>query len=386
MYDAINDILKQHGHEVFTFERYSQEIRKPLDKLRAFREGIYSASARQAFSRLLEEVHPEIVHIHNLYPLISPSILLACREAEIPVVMRCPNFRLICPTGMHLRKGKICELCAEGREYWCLLTNCRRNILESFGYAIRSVIARKYRLFLDNVTIYLPPTEFAKQKLVRAGFPEKKMVTLPNMVSFHDNPTDPAKGEYVAFVGSMLPHKGIEMLLAAANQLHQIPFRLAGAGPLLPHLRRNTPPNVSFPGPFNHRDLSGFYRRGRFLVVPSLCLETFGLVAAEAMSHGLPVIASNIGGLPEVVENGLTGYLFAPGNVKELTDKIQHLWKNPDLCRAMGRNGREKVRRQYTPKIYYEKLLEIYQKAITSNISKSLPLSVVSKIRRGHFG
>ena len=144
-------------------------------------------------------------------------------------------------------------------------------------------------------------------------------------------------------------------------------MRLAGDYSRMPDTLKEAPPNVTFAGWLNRAQLVGFYRNARFSVAPSVCFETFGLVGAEAMSYGLPVIASKIGGLPEIVEDGVTGLLFEPGNAEELADKMKLLWDNPDLCRQMGQAGREKAMREYNEDVYYERLMAAYQRAIEVN-------------------
>ena len=363
MYESIVRMLRQKGHKVFTFERKSDNVQGLWGKTHAFTKGIYSRSAKKEFSAILMTEHPDIVHVHNTYPLISPSVLVASREFGVPVVMRCPNYRLICPTGLHFRNGAVCELCNGGREYWCVLKNCRGNIFESVSYALRNVVARKWRLFQDNVTLFVPPSEFVKYSLVDASFPGEQIVVIPNMVSIPDSAVDPCHREYIAYAGRISPEKGIDTLLAAARET-RLPVRLTGDYSAMPEIINTAPPNAYFVGHLGHDQFHPFYLKARFVVVPTLCFETFGLTAAEAMSHGLPVIASKIGGLPEVVEDGVTGFLFEPGDPDELAEKMKLLWENPDLCRRMGEAGREKAIREYSEDVYYERLIAVYEKAI----------------------
>jgi glycosyltransferase involved in cell wall biosynthesis len=367
MFAATVRLLREKGHEVVTLERDSRDVIGLRAKVAAFFEGIYSRRAKKAVAELIASERPDIVHVHNLYPFFSASVVVACREGGVPVVMRCPNYRLICPEGLHLCRGDICERCCGGREYWCVLRNCRHNILESLAYALRNAVARKWRLFRDNVTLYLPPTEFVKRRLVDAGFPEKRIIVVPNMVSVPDSGTDASDdGEYVVYAGRISPEKGIDTLLTSARQTG-LPVRLAGDYSGMPGIVKTEPANAQFTGHLNRDQLGGFYGNARFSVVPTVCFESFGLVVAEAMSHGLPVIASRIGGLPEIVEDGVTGLLFEPGNAEDLAEKMKLLWDNPDLCRQMGQAGREKAVREYSENVHYERLMAVYEKAIKVN-------------------
>jgi len=367
MFAAISLMLRKKGLKVFFLERNSQNVQGLWWKMHAFKEGIYSSSAKKELSYILTIEHPDVVHVHNVYPLISPSVLVACRKSDMPVVMTCHNYRLICPTGVFFDEGEICERCNGGREYWCVLKNCRENIFESIGYALRTAVARKFLLFKDYVTLFIALTEFAKNRLIKAGFPEECIVVVPNMVSIPDSAIDPSGGRYVAFVGRMSSEKGVDTLLEAAARVPEVGVRLAGDGPIKPQLAEKAPRNATFMGWLHKAQLASLYRKARFVVVPSICFETFGLTAAEAMSHGLPVIASRTGGLPEIVEDVVTGFLFEPGNAEELADKMKLLWESPNLCQEMGQAGREKAIREYSEDVYYERLMAVYKKAIEIN-------------------
>jgi glycosyltransferase involved in cell wall biosynthesis len=214
------------------------------------------------------------------------------------------------------------------------------------------------------VTLYVPPSEFVKRKLVNAGFPGERIVVIPNPITLPaDSVVDASAGKYVAYAGHIRPEKGINTLLAAAR-MTGLQIRLAGDYSLMPEVVKVAQANEKFLGHLNRGQLGKFYRNARFLVVPGVCFEAFGLVLVEAMSHGLPVIASRIGGMPEIVEDGVTGLLFEPGNSEDLANKMNLLWENPDLCRQMGIQGHEKVISEYSNEVYYKRLMAVYEKAI----------------------
>jgi glycosyltransferase involved in cell wall biosynthesis len=362
MFDAVCSLLTRNGQKVLTFERRNADLHGLSGKIRAFVDGIYSLPAKKAFSAMLATERPDVVHVHNLYPMLSPSVLVACRQFGVPVVMRCPNLKLVCPNAVHFRYGAICELCCGGREYWCVLKNCRDNMCESIGFALRNAVARKLRLIADNVTCYAPPSDFVKRRLIDAGFPEERIVVLPNVVPIPASGTDPAAGDYIAYSGRFGAEKGIELLIAAAREAG-LPLHLAGDHTWMSGILNTASDATQFVGRLDRAGLDSFYRQARFLVMPTLCFETFGLVAAEAMSHGLPVIASRIGGLPEVVEDGVTGLLVKPGDSVELVKAMKFLWENPDLCRKMGRAARSKAMREYNGDLYYQRLMSLYEYA-----------------------
>lgn len=359
------ELVEKRGGEARLLIRSSRGLDKSLaGKFRAFANGIYSRAAYREMAALLEADRPDVVHAHNLYPLLSPSVLVACGRASVPVVLSTHNYVLTCPTTHHLHKENVCQRCAGGKEHWCVLKNCRQNFWESVAYATRSLVARRLGLYRYGVAIFIVLSAFARRKLVDAGFDADRIVVLPNMVGRERPRANPERGQYVAFSGRMSKEKGIDTLLRAAQRLPDLRVRLAGDGPLLDELRRQAPANAELPGRLDADAMTTFYQNARFLVVPSKCFEGCPLVVSEAMSQGLPIIASRIGGLPELVDDGVTGWLFEPGNAEELAQKIRLLWDDPDLCRRMGRAGREKAQREYSEDVYYERLTAAYARAM----------------------
>ncbi len=362
---ATTHLLTQRGHKVLLVSRDSKQLGKGLSgKIRAFACGIYSPSGRHDMARLIQEYKPDLIHVYEVYPFFSPWILVECRRAGIPVVMSCHDYRLTCPTAMHFCDGRICERCLRGREYWCLFRNCRGNIFESLAHALRSTFARKLRLFHENVSLFIILSEFARTRLIESGLPANRIVVLPNMAALDHQGLIPDGRGYAAFAGRMSKEKGIDMLIAAARQLPELEIRLAGDGPLIPNIIREAPPNMKFLGRIESEGMKTFYQNARFLVLPSKCFEMCPLVILEAMAYGLPIIAPSIGGLLELVEDGVTGLLFEPANSDDLAKKMKFLWENPGIGLRMGQAGREKAIREYSEDAYYNRLLAAYEKAI----------------------
>jgi glycosyltransferase involved in cell wall biosynthesis len=295
---------------------------------------------------------------------------VASKRAKVPVVMTIHSFALICPTTFHYYKGAVCEKCCGDREYWCALKNCRDNIFESIAYSIRTAIARKFRLYKDTVTIFIVLAEFAKNRMIDAGFDSDKIMVVPNMVSIPCKINNPTKGNYVAYSGRFSSEKGIETLLSSAKILSNVPFRIAGDGPIYNSLFKNKSDNVEFTGWLDRKKIMLFYSEARMVVIPSNCLEMFPMVVLESMAIGLPIIASRIGGLSEIVDDGITGLLFEPGNEMDLAEKIKILWNDKNLCKKMGVAGREKVIDKYSEESFQQRLISVYDKAIEN--SKSL--------------
>lgn len=369
---SLSQLLEEHGHQVHYFSRSSAAIPgMRLGNIRAFFSGIYSFSSRNAMRRCLREFTPDIVHVHNVFPLISPSVLGVCRRAGVPVVMTVHNYRLVCPNGLHMNDGHICEKCCGGREYHCLLNNCEGSYFKSLGYFLRNYFARKFCLFKRNVLMFACLTEFQRQRLIEEGFDAAKIVVIPNMVD--DGSIEPSKsvGDYVGFVGRVSPEKGVDTLVEAARDLPEIMFKAAGVFDRMKVLVADSPENFEFIGPVKHEKISEFYKSSRLVVLPNICFEGFPMILPEAMLSAKPIIASRIGGIPEIVDDGKAGLLFEPGNHEDLARKIKKLWDNPELCRKMGQAGREKALREYSSEKYYSHLMAVYEKAIDFSAGSS---------------
>lgn len=357
-------LFEKSNVEMRLLKRSSKDLTF-IDKCRVFVNGVYSVEAHRTVGELLISEDPDVVHVHNLYPLFSPSVLVACRKAQKPVVMTVHNFGLTCPHWSHYRKGRICELCANGNVMWCVLNNCQENVFESTGYALRSGVARLFRLYHQNVTRFIALTGFARQSLISAGFRPACIDVFPNMIDLPEEMADPRKGHYAAFAGRISPEKGVETMISAAALLPDVLFSIAGSGPLLARSQRRSLPNIRFRGLLASPELSEFFSKARFLVVPSRCYEMCPTVILEAMAMGLPVIASRIGGLPEIVQDGVSGLLFEPGDAEDLARKVRVLWDNPELCRKLGLTGRDWVVRECRDDIHIQRLLSVYDKAMS---------------------
>lgn len=356
--------LRARGLGVVAFERSSNDLPTGLPgKLRAVASGIYSPAAAREMRRCLERERPDLVHIHNLYPLLSPSILDACARSGIPVVMTCHNFRLTCPIGTHFIRGEICTQCRDHSAWQCLRRNCRDNRLESAAYALRSVVAAHFRWFERGVNRFIAISAFLREHLAAAGLPKDRIHIVHNMCPAPAAAADPGAGEHLLFCGRLSPEKGLETLLDAARLAPEVPVLIAGEGPLKDTLRAAAPPSVKFAGLLQRDELDALYRRARAFVAPSVWYETFGLVVAEAMGHGIPVIASRIGALPELVEDQHTGLLSAPGDARELARHLRACWNDPDYCRRLGHAGREKALAEFSEGRHVDRLLEVYAAA-----------------------
>lgn len=357
-------LLKEHGHEVEFFHRSSEEIiGSALGKIKSFFSGIANPFAAHAVSRKLDDFRPDLVIVQNLYPLLSPSVLKPIKSRGIPMVMRCPNYRLFCPIGLCYDGQAVCEECFGGHEWRCFLKNCTGSVLKSLGYAVRGWCARVSRRILDNVNIFIVQTEYQRQKFIQQGLAEDKLAILPGIMPDIEPPGEWQPGEYVTFIGRVSPEKGIDDFLDAARQLPEIPFRVAGSYECMPDIKEQAPANIEWMGFLKGESLRLAYLNSRIIVVPSKWYEGFPNVIVMGMMLGRPIVTANIGATGSIIKEGVTGELFEPGNASQLAQKIQKLYNKQEECRRYGEAGRAEALQLYSRDKIYLQLMETFQLA-----------------------
>lgn len=359
----LDRLLSEHGQPVCCFFRNSRDLTGAGGRLKALLSGFGNPFAVRRFREFLERERPDVVHLHNLFPLISPAILPVCRKMRIPVVMTVHNYRLFCPSGLLYTHGEICEQCAAAGEWHCVARNCMGNHLQSLAYAGRNALARQLGWYRRNVTTFLALTEFQRRKLLANGFPEERVAVLPNMVPL---PPDGPKyeGDYVAYAGRLSPEKGIELILAAAARLPEIPFKLAGGGEGAARYRQQSPPNVEWVGELTRVRVADFLRQSRLAVMASTWYEGMPLTVLESLSLGKPAVVPRLAGFPEIIADGETGWCFEPGNADDLATRIALLWSDPKVYKTCSVNAERAYFQRYAPECHYRQLLTVYRRAI----------------------
>lgn len=342
------------GYDVAQLRMTTAGARESLTgKMRGFVSGIYCPSGVKAMRKALRDEKPDVVNIHNLYPFISPAALRECKKAGVPVVMTIHNYRLICPTGLFMRNGGPCEQCLKrGNEWGCVRYNCENSLLKSVGYAARNAVARLRRHYLDCVDIFACITDFQRRKLIQAGFPADKIVVIPNSANLPDNAETRTDGSYIAFCGRLSHEKGVDIIIEAARQNPEIPFRLAGAA-RDESLIANLPPNIELTGYLSGHALSDFYADARFFVMASRCYEGFAMAILEAAAYSKPMIAPDHGGFSEIIGHGsdAIGILTRPGDADSLSTAVRNLWNNPQEYARLGQKANQKLINNYSTNV-----------------------------------
>lgn len=359
-------LLEANGHQVALLEADNDAIASPINQVITAANAIYSPSSKQKVRAEIAKFKPDLVHIHNFFPLLSPAVYDACQDAGVPVVQTLHNYRLLCLNAFLFRDGHPCEDClgkfipSPGVVHACY----RGSRVGSSVVAAMLSVHRARGTWAKKVNAYIALTEFAREKFIQGGLPEKKLYTKPNFV------TDPGLGEgrgnYALFVGRLSPEKGLDTLLTAwERQSPPIPLKIVGDGPLATQVQKAAErlKNVEWLGRQPKEQVLALMKDAQFLLVPSQWYEGCLMVVLEAYAVGLPVIASELGSLYSLVTPGSTGLLFRPGDPEDLAAKVEWAISHPKALASMRLNARAEFEAKYTAAQNYQKLIEIYHLA-----------------------
>lgn len=360
-------LLRSQGHAVETYLRSSNDVSE-IPPLSLAQQTLWSTRTTHDIAQLIRDFRPDIIHAHNTAPLISPSLYWAAERARVPVVQTLHNFRLFCLNSLFLREGKVCEECL-GRLPWRGVARAcyRGSRAASATLAGMLVLHRGLDTYL-KWTRYIALNEFCRNKFIEGGLPQDRIVVKPNFVDLPRVPVSTRRG--LLFVGRLSMEKGVAILARAAALMPAPRLRVAGEGPeeaLLEGLR-----GVRRLGSLGGESVRGEMSSAVALVLPSICYENFPRTIVEAFACSLPVIASRIGALAYLVEDGETGLLFEPGNPRDLADKMAWALAHPEQMALMGHNARGHYESHYTAERNYEQLATIYRNAI-DDAKKALP-------------
>ncbi|MBV9760550.1 MAG: glycosyltransferase family 4 protein [Acidobacteriaceae bacterium] len=362
-------LLEKNGCEVTLI---TEQVRRPqglVESAQLALDAIWSRSWYTKFERILKEKKPDVVHVHNFFPTMSPSIYYACRKARVPVVQTLHNSRLICPAASFYRQERVCQDCLGKTPPWpAVVHGCYQNSRARSGVIAAMLTVHRYlETWRKMVDVFIVATEFYRRKFIEGGIPEDKIMKKPFFID-PDPGMKENRGEYALFVGRLSPEKGVRTMLAAWERLGEIPLKVRGGGPLLSEVEEfaKTHPRVEvIPHRLEAQQWTALMRNARFLVWPSAGIfETFGLVAVDAFACGMPVIASRTGAMAEIVTDHRTGLQFSVGDPEDLAAKAAWAWSHPEEMEEMGRNARIEYETKYTAEGNFHLLMEVYRRAI----------------------
>lgn len=376
-------MLQKNNHETTVFSRANDKNQKAeyedyfppaIDteqlglNLRAFstvKELIYSSAAKAGLGSVIQSFAPDIAHAHNIYGRLSLSVLDKLKEREIPTVLTLHDLKLICPSYLMLSHGAVCEKCKGDKFYHAVFERCHKNsIAASTVYALETWINHLFKKY-DAVKYFIAPSNFLRNKLIEHGWSSEKIVYIPNFVDTSKIKPTIGAGEYFLYIGRLSHEKGVKTLLKAmAGIKFKYFLKVVGDGPERASLERIAAElgvNVQFTGYLNGSALQDALSRAKVVIMPSECYENAPLSLLEAFSYGKPVIGARIGGIPEMIDDGVNGFLFESGDVNDLRAKIDaFLSLTEKEASEMGKKAREKVDDKYSPDVHYTKLLKVY--------------------------
>lgn len=359
-------LMKAYDNDVELFMADNSQINSFMGKVKCAILSSYSSEYKKKVGKVIDKINPNVLHCHNIFPLLTPAIYDSCTNYDIATVQTLHNYRVICPGALLMRDRIVCEKCVTGSPYHAVLHSCYKNsMVGTFAVSRMVDFHRRKGTWKTKVNRFIALTQFAKEKFVEAGFPAHKISVKPNFI---DDPISESEVFYredrALFVGRMSQEKGVDVMLSAWHRVNY-PLAIAGDGPTLATLKNEIKNNnICFLGNQSKAQIHSLMSTVRFLVMPSVWYEGFPMVLVEAFAHGLPVICSRLGGMAEIVGDGVTGLHFEAGNADDLAKKVRWMINHPEECEQLGKNARFEYEQKYTPDKNYGMLMDIYQQAI----------------------
>ena len=381
-------LFKNKGHQVYFFATNKQPYFEPgyeysqyfpeyndyrqqshIKSLKYINKIYYNKEASYNLKLFLNEIKPDIVHCHNILYYLTPSILKVIYETNIPAVITLHDTRHLCPAGTMLYKNKeYCdkELCIKGNSQYCLLNRCKENSLSKSVLVTTEFKYRKRSGLFDKANIYIVPSDALKQLTIRSGIAEEKIIVINNFADEYliSIKPDYKEGDYFFYAGRIDEIKGIKFMIDTFASLPQIKLIIAGTGKDEAKYRRvidkKNITNIKFTGYLGKKELSKYFNNAIATILPGYWFENFPMVVVESFAHGKPVIATNVGGVSELVKDSVNGAVIPVQNVSALVDSINKLNTDKQMAVMMGRNARKYLETYLTPDIHYEKLIGVY--------------------------
>ena len=391
------ELLRSRGHEVAFFAMQDRRNlpdpnddlfvsnidfkdlnrrKNPVTAVQVLGRSVYSREARRKFRMLLDRFRPDVVHLQNVHAHITPSVIFEAKRWGVPVVWTLHDYKLICPNSHFLidATGEICEACGSSRYFWAALKRCKKGSLLASAMACTEAYSHRLLRVRERIDAFLAPSRFLRSKLLERGFPERSVHHLPYVLpeaAFHMQATT---GDYILFLGKLERIKGIPELLGAARLASDVNLVLAGRveEPLKSQLPAMLPPNARYVGIKHGKELRDLLAHAMAVVLPSVWYENQPFSILEAFAAGKPVIASNLGGMAELVGDGERGLLVPPGDATALARAMEWMVTHRVEAGEMGQAAIEYVRQNHSPDAHYRQLKLLYDQLATKNVQASM--------------
>ncbi len=389
------NLLSEAGHTVIPFTMHHPQNQKtayddyfvphidfreelksfrPQNALRVISRAIVNTQAAELMEKLIKDVRPDIIHLNNIHHQLTPAILKGPARYNIPVVWTLHDYILNCPDNTFLRNGKICTRCADGNNIHAIIHRCKKGSLAASVIAALENTIYNPRKLAGSVKKFIAPSRFLAELLVNHGLPRDQVTNLPNFLPPLE--IESTGNDYFLYIGRLSSEKGVDILLEAFSRLKLGKLIIAGDGPdrgLLEKKALNMSiENVKFIGHQSPDSVIKLLAGCLAVILPSIWWENFPYSAMEAMAVGKPVIGSRTGGIPEQIEHGQNGLIFTPGDVDELSAHMNNLFDDPSLAAEMGKMGKQKALKMYSPETHYKNILNIYQEVIDNKDHMSI--------------
>ena len=370
--DQEGQALCERGHEVIRFERNSDDIEQWPAAKRASVPArvVWSPETRRALTAALREHKPDVVHVHNTFPLLSAAVLYACRDLSVPVVATIHNYKLACASGDFFRQGAVCHDCDHGLPWPALRHGCYRRSRAATAPVALAISAHR-QAWKSLVSAYIFISASQRDLLSGLGLPDERVFVRHNLIP-HRGVQEAVRENTVVYAGRLDEAKGLRLLMAGWDQYvgkpgdRELRLVIVGAGPLETEVAAwaATRPAVSMVGQAKPQRCAELMSGARAVLLPSVWQETFGLVAIEAMALGVPPIAAEHGSFPELITPGVDGALFRPGDPAALASALADVEENPERYESYGKHARLTYEQRFDPDRSIDRLMEIYEYAI----------------------
>lgn len=367
-------LLEENGVEVIKYTVSNDEYDNTniTRKLQFINGMLWSKKNYNEIQKIIDKEHPDIVHVHTFFPLLSPSILYASKERGVPVIATLHDTRFICPCATSLRDGKICNDCGDGKYLRMIKYKCFKNSrLQSFLVAGIFSYHKRKRSFYDQIDKYICLNDTQISLLKNIGFDSNKIIKKYNFVKEEDlvlssNLSVNLPKRYVVFYGRIGEEKGIKVLMNIWNNISEIPIVIMGSGPLDGELKKwaKNKPNVYFLGYTKHEQCLSIVSGCEFIIFPSICNEGCSMTIIESQALRKGVIATDLGFMHEAIRDEYNGFLIPNGEIEKFIKQIQLLWNEPEKCLEIGQNAFEDYQKKYSSQTNFQQIFEIYQKCI----------------------
>ena len=394
-YFDLAKLLMDKGHEVAFFSMQNEKNIKTKCKEYFVKESdmnsknifkafdvIYSKANKKEMEKALDDFRPDIVHLNNFQRQLSASIIKPIKKRKIPIVFTAHDLQAICPAIVMLNgKKNICEKCLNGKYINCIKGNCIKNSkLKSILGALESKYYRDKRIYAKQIDKIITPTKFYKEKLVADGIEENRIIAMHNFINLEEYDVKTEDESYALYYGRIIKEKGILNLLKAFKELNNnisnknmvnnndnFKLYIAGDGPDLNKVKEyiqknNLTEKIKLLGFLNKEQIIEYVRKARFIVVPSVWYENCPYSILETMAIGKPIIGSNLGGIPELIDNEKTGYIY--NNIEELRKYMEKLIKDKELSKKLGENAKIKAIKSFSKENYYDNIMKVYKGVI----------------------